>query len=61
MNNSMQLPPGHRLVTCLSYSMPQGFHALQRVRVRHRKWWQFWRPKFIYAYTRVKKTHAHHI
>lgn len=46
----MEVPPGHKVVTKLSYSYPEGWHGLTRYRI-NRPWWQFWKPRYVFAAT----------
>lgn len=51
---SIQVPEGYRIVTRVSYGIPDHFHSIQMTWPTDRKWWQFWRPKTVNIYCTVE-------
>ena len=53
MNNSAEVPAGHELRTYYSGRFPEKFVSVSGGIDPDRKWWQFWRPKWVYCYTKI--------
>jgi|SaaInlV_100m_DNA_5_1039725.scaffolds.fasta_scaffold14266_4 hypothetical protein len=50
---SVQIPEGHEIREFWTTSFPEKFISLKGKVDFDRKWWQVWRPKWIYAYTQI--------
>jgi hypothetical protein len=45
--NQVKIPEGKKLVFKAFFNVPDSFICAELKEIRDRKWWQFWRPKYI--------------